>query len=464
MRDETIKYLDKEMSHGRCSARMSPEEVERALGSPFQASPFGMVERLGKEPRFVRNFSFPYESSGLEYPSVNDRLASDDKLPPTLWCGPKEFAAVVAALPEGVVGRTDDAKSAFRQVPVRKEDRMWTVMEFEGGFYVDFCLPMGLSSSTDIWGRHVDVLRAGADVILREQFSERGAQFLGLHNWVDDLLQLAVLNGLDPTAATTICQDYYADAGVVLADEKGQDWSSVVLFQGLEWDLRLKIVSLPESKRLRALDKLSAFRSSPWVTKDAIESICGYLSHISFVVEEGRFHLVSLFKEKARFMKNPFLKLPLPTDVLADVDWWTARLEAGAPSVDSDSPSMSRRLTVPPALYPSIISSDASDIGIGIVSKADKHFGHSSLTGVETAPTSTYPKPLPWSLPSEPSSVSVQTPPASSYARRPTIRPSGRPGSLGARVRLASTRSSSKFTSSPQFTTASSTYSGFRRS
>jgi hypothetical protein len=218
------------------------------------------------------------------------------------------------------------------------------------------------------------VLRAGADVILRERFSERGAQFLGLHNWVDDLLQLAVLNGLDPTAATTISRDYYADAGVVLADEKGRDWSSVVLFQGLEWNLRLKIVSLPESKRLRALDKLSAFRSSPWVTKDAIESICGYLSHISFVVEEGRFHLVSLFKEKARFMKNPFLKLPLPIVVLADVDWWTARLEAGAPSVDSDSPSISRRLTVPPTLYPSIISSDASDIGIGIVVEGRQAF------------------------------------------------------------------------------------------
>ena len=56
-----------------------------------------------------------------------------------------------------------DVKSAFRCIPVRPEDRHLLGMIWQRMFFVDLCLPFGLSSSPGIW----ELFSSAAERILR---------------------------------------------------------------------------------------------------------------------------------------------------------------------------------------------------------------------------------------------------------------------------------------------------------
>ena len=51
-----------------------------------------------------------------------------------------------------------DVKSAYRNIPVHLEDRWMVGMMWEGGLYVDTCLPFGLRSAPKIFTAIVDAV------------------------------------------------------------------------------------------------------------------------------------------------------------------------------------------------------------------------------------------------------------------------------------------------------------------
>uniref|UniRef100_A0A0K3CCY1 Elongator complex protein 2 n=1 Tax=Rhodotorula toruloides TaxID=5286 RepID=A0A0K3CCY1_RHOTO len=381
-RELTMGYLTAEKKAGRVFGPYSKEETERMLGGPFQCSPFGIVERLGKAPRFVRNFSYPYASTpNADYLSVNRRIDDYDPRPSTYWGGPREFAAVVVGVPNDTVALIDDAKDAFRQVPIHPDDRKWLVMQFDGKFFIDSCLPMGLSPATDIWGRTVDLLRLGAESRLKKTFCDNGGDLHALRNWVDDLALLASLGRLSPAEATALADEYYDTFGLVLAKAKKRKmWSSIAVFQGLEFDLQNKILSLPNAKRLKALRKIDAFLQLSWITATAISELCGTLTHLAFVITEGRFFLSPLYIFETPFLARPYLKRVPDDDLLKAVRWWREALTLSDDEETTlrDSDLLPSRFSRP--LRPNALSielslyTDASDSGVGVVVNGSQAF------------------------------------------------------------------------------------------
>ncbi|GAA5972538.1 hypothetical protein JCM21900_000655 [Sporobolomyces salmonicolor] len=281
------EYIQKEKSAGRISAEMSKQEVEDITGS-FQVSPFGIVERPGKEPRHVRNFSFPYTSNRFNYLSVNDRISAFSPYPSAYWCGPRHFAQLVLEVDSNSEGQVDDLSKAFRRIPIHPVDRCWTDIEEDGKFHIDYCLPMGYSPATDIFGRLMDFTRLAAGVILAEQLAAHGGKFVAFRSWVDDIVVFIQRGRLSSFQATQLLDEFYDSLGFPLAPDKCQVWSSVVRFLGLDWDLKQKIVSLPEEKRVKAIVKITEFLTADWCTEQNIEGLAGYLSHISFAIPHSR--------------------------------------------------------------------------------------------------------------------------------------------------------------------------------
>ncbi|GAA5895413.1 hypothetical protein JCM5296_002399 [Sporobolomyces johnsonii] len=368
------EYIQKEKSAGRISIAMSQEDVERITG-PFQVSPFGIVERLDKEPRHVRNFSFPYPSNNLDYCSVNDRASSFSPFPSAYWCGPRQFAQLVLDIGPDAEGEVDDLSKAFRRIPIHPDDRRWTVIEDDDKFHIDYCLPMGYTLATDIFGRLMDFIRLAAGVVLAERLAAKGAQFVAFRSWVDDIVVIVRRGSLSPEGATAILDEFYNELGLPLAPEKRCSWSRTVQFLGLAWDLDHKIVSLPEKKRVRAIIKIKDLLVADWCVEKTVRALAGYLSHISFAIPRSRSHNQSLFRLLKRYSDNPYRHFPLPPDLDNDLRWWLARLGAVDPFAHDFAPdlpppphlSFSRSLSPPSATFPLILYSDASNVSIGIV-------------------------------------------------------------------------------------------------
>ncbi|GAA6046024.1 hypothetical protein JCM8097_008500, partial [Rhodosporidiobolus ruineniae] len=127
----TDKYLHGEEEEGQASGKLPEEGAFDLVGRvPFQVSPFGTVEVEDKDPRHVRDLSFPHVGSphySPSTPSVNDRLAAFSPHPRTLWCDPPEFAALLASLPDApeddeYVMQTDDVSRCYRRVRIHPED------------------------------------------------------------------------------------------------------------------------------------------------------------------------------------------------------------------------------------------------------------------------------------------------------------------------------------------------------
>ncbi|GAA5936263.1 hypothetical protein JCM10213_004724 [Rhodosporidiobolus nylandii] len=386
-REANLLCAEKENSRGHCSQRMPLEEAVKVLGQPVQISPFRHVERTGKELRHVRDFSFPYASSSSPTPSsllsssINSRISLIDEKPRTFWAGPSSFAEDVLSLPSDVevLVLVDDAKSAYRQVPVAREDWPYLVFEVEGGVHLDYFLAMGLSSATDIWGRLADVMRLGAQSVLREEFLRRGGDVLFWRNWVDDFILTAVIRGgLSKEEATRLADEFYARLGVELSREKRREWSSIAVFQGFVWLLKEKVVGVPETKRRKAIERVRFFKELDTVDYLEITTLTGYLSHLAFAIPDASFHLAPFFAFQAPFLQYPYIrKRPTPSLTTA-LEWWLERLgpdeDLPPASPSSPFPFLHRKLASPLSTSPIHIFSDACDSGIGVVVENEQQF------------------------------------------------------------------------------------------
>ncbi|GAA6045561.1 hypothetical protein JCM8097_006874, partial [Rhodosporidiobolus ruineniae] len=380
----TDEYLHGEEEEGQASGKLPEEGAFDLVGRvPFQVSPFGTVEVEEKDPRHVPDLSFPHVGSphySPSTPSVNDRLAAFSPHPRTLWCDPPEFAALLASLPDApeddeYVMQTDDVSRCYRRVRIHPEDWRYIVMQHDGGFFVDFSLPMGLASATEIWGRLADVIRLGVETVLRPRFQKYGGDVFLFRNWVDDFNILVRLGRLSRKQAGELIAWYYSIFGLPLSLTKRIALSPLSLFQGLVWDPKRKLVALPVKKQEKALRKVKFALSLPTLSRTNLFAIVGHLSHVSFAVPDGRFHLTHLFALQAPFFEKPKLKIPLSSAARSELEWWQDRLESAVPP--SPNPSLDSRLAFSPSLsrvfskpsYNTTIElfCDACNGGVGVV-------------------------------------------------------------------------------------------------
>jgi hypothetical protein len=103
--------------------------------------------------------------------------------------------------------------------------------------------------------------------------------------------------------------DLIAPLRVPWHPDKGQDFSTLVIFLGFLWDIATKSVSLAKPKRIKFLDRVISFITSFSNTRCQIHDIMrihGSLCHITYVYPLGRSRLASLSTFISTFNDDSF--------------------------------------------------------------------------------------------------------------------------------------------------------------
>ena len=141
----SIRYLGSLIamrSQNLKSAKDNPFDVPPF--DPFRVSPLGIIPKKSPgEFRLIHHLSYPAGSS------VNDGIPKE--LATVKYATIDDAIRLIKSLGKGCFLAKTDIKSAFRIIPVSPHDFPLLGMEWQGKFYFDKCLPMGCSSSCNIF-------------------------------------------------------------------------------------------------------------------------------------------------------------------------------------------------------------------------------------------------------------------------------------------------------------------------
>lgn len=231
----------------------------------------------------------------------------------------------------GAQAATLDIEGAYRTVPIQPNHKAYVIVEFEGLFYMDHNVPFGLASAAGLQGEVAD---ATVDIW----------RHLGVgpvKKWVDDfdVFRFPVEHGPFVGTSDGIIYHYSYDLTSIKQliaplqipwhKDKGQEFGDSFVYVGFLWDLPSRTVRLPERKRLKLISKLTRFVDTyahSQVPKNELESVCGSLSHVSFVYTRGNSYLSNLYICLSSF-SNVFSPRFLSHSAISDLRWWLQQLQ-----------------------------------------------------------------------------------------------------------------------------------------
>lgn len=343
-------YIATEIAAGRFSQPFLPNDLEQLVG-PFRTGPLGVV--FNGKPRVVLDHSYPRNNPCIK--SINSEI--DNSSFQCDWTTFLDCFLRVSEAPAGTQVAVFDVETAHRRCPSAPQDRLHVCVHWRGRVYIDHCCCFGCSSSCGIFGRLAD---AASTIFLHRGVDE-------VSNWADDFnfWRFPKIPSLDGPWT----YNYDEQLPIRVATEIGWPWSAkkskpfsqIWEFIGFRWDLVEKSVTLPETKKIKFLSKLSTCVAGNSLTRREVDSIIGSLNHIAPIIATSRTHLPSLYRFAARFRPtdSTFRKISVPTEVIDDVQWWTQQLSL---------PFCGIYIEVPPTPYTIQIYVDASTSwGIGLI-------------------------------------------------------------------------------------------------
>ena len=283
----------------------------RILG-PFRARPLthlrcsgvGVVPKKNNTWRMIMHLSAPAGNS------INDYIPKDDFS--LHYASIDDAVNLLLSLGKGANMAKVDLKSAFRMVPVRKEDWQFLGIKWKDRFYVDTCLPFGLRSAPFLFNQFTDAL----EWILRNNYDLHW-----LIHYLDDYFLAGPPN-------SSICHDHLQcflkvcmRLGFPVAMDKVEGPATTLIFLGLELDSVLKQIRLPKAKLEEILMELTHWLCRRKTTKRELLSLIGKLAFAARAVPAGRLFLRRLItlSTKVRCLHH---HLRLTKDARADILWW----------------------------------------------------------------------------------------------------------------------------------------------
>ncbi|KAM9324594.1 uncharacterized protein PAF06_000661 [Gastrophryne carolinensis] len=235
-------------------------------------SPLGVVPK--KEPgkfRLIHHLSFPRGGS------VNDGI---DKELSSVSYTSFDFALdmVREAGPAALLAKTD-IESAFRLLPVHPDSLYLLGCFFEGGYYVDRCLPMGCSISC----AYFEAFSSFLEWVVKER-----AGMGSVTHYLDDFLCVG-------PGGTRVCHlllstmlNVFGAFGVPVAHDKTEGPATVIKFLGIEIDTVRGVCRLPRDKIEDLVGGLEGALGVKKVTLVQLQSVLGKLNFACRVLPMGR--------------------------------------------------------------------------------------------------------------------------------------------------------------------------------
>ncbi|KAM9326262.1 uncharacterized protein PAF06_002450 [Gastrophryne carolinensis] len=274
-------------------------------------SPLGVVPK--KEPgkfRLIHHLSFPRGGS------VNDGI---DKELSSVSYTSFDFALdmVREAGPGALMAKTD-IESAFRLLPVHPDSLYLLGCFFEGGYYVDRCLPMGCSISC----AYFEAFSSFLEWVVKER-----AGLGSVTHYLDDFLCVG-------PGGTRVCHlllstmlNVFGAFGVPVAHDKTEGPATVIKFLGIEIDTVRGVCRLPRDKIEDLVGGLEGALGVKKVTLVQLQSVLGKLNFACRVLPMGRVFTRRLSLATAG-VQEPHHFIRLTAAMKEDIRMWVTFLES----------------------------------------------------------------------------------------------------------------------------------------
>ena len=310
--DIVEKYLKHETSLGRISGPFDfpPFKI-------FQINPLGVIPK--KDPgkfRLITDLSSPRPNSNSTShsgKSINENI--DKVFCEVTYSSLQDAIHLINNQKPGCWLSKTDIESAFRLLPISPDQRCLLGMSWQGKFYFDNCLPMGASSSCQLFERFSCAL----------QFISESVGIRNSIHYLDDFLfindsfascenDLRLFKGL--------CKDI----GVPLAPDKTVTPTQTLTFLGFSLDTVQGTVSLPMDKLQKCKDMIHEILLSNKLKVASLLSLQGLLSFSCAVIRPGRAFIRRLYSLTAGLLPHYYVRLD--KEHKSDLHMWLQFLES----------------------------------------------------------------------------------------------------------------------------------------
>ncbi|XP_062590215.1 uncharacterized protein LOC134251812 [Saccostrea cucullata] len=295
------EYIETGLEKGRIAGPFLTPPLDRFIVSPLGLVPKGNSGNF----RIIHDLSFPKDQS------VNANI-------------PKELSAVHYDSIDNVVGLVQkfgknslmaksDIEDAFRIVLIHPLDHHLLGFHWENSFYYDMCLPMGASSSCQIF----ESLSCALQWIMEIVFKAAGVSHI-----LDDFFFVGPPNSSkcrdDLVSFLFLCRQ----TGIPIKMQKTQTPTTKKIIYGIEVDTGTMEYRLPYEKVVKIREMLDHLKKCKKVSLKELQSAIGLLSFACGVVVPGRAFLRRLinltcgFDDSKRYVK-------LEKEARADLATWS---------------------------------------------------------------------------------------------------------------------------------------------
>ncbi|CAG2189540.1 unnamed protein product [Mytilus edulis] len=210
-----------------------------------------------------------------------------------------------------------DVENAFRLLPINPEDYHFLGFTWNGKFYYDTCLPMGLSSSCQLFEKFSTALHW----ILTSSFGISNVSHL-----LDDFVFVSKASSKACDHALHSFLKLCKTIGVPIKHEKTRFPTTVLTIYGIEIDSNEMIARLPSDKIEKIYDMLVSVKRRRSVTLRDLQSLIGLLNFACSVIIPGRAFLRRLINLTLGHT-NPQFRITLNAEARADLRAWFEFIE-----------------------------------------------------------------------------------------------------------------------------------------
>ncbi|CAG2213355.1 unnamed protein product [Mytilus edulis] len=210
-----------------------------------------------------------------------------------------------------------DVENAFRLLPINLEDYHFLGFTWNGKFYYDTCLPMGLSSSCQLFEKFSTALHW----ILTSSFG-----ISNIFHLLDDFVFVSKTCSKGCDYALHFFLKLCKTIGVPIKHEKTRFPTTVLTIYGIEIDSNEMIARLPSDKIEKIYDMLVSVKRRRSVTLRDLQSLIGLLNFACSVIIPGRAFLRRLINLTLGHT-NPQFRITLNAEARADLRAWFEFIE-----------------------------------------------------------------------------------------------------------------------------------------
>jgi len=257
--------------------------------------------------RLLHNLSYPYDHN-----AVNINIAQENKT--VHYSTIRDAAKLLNSIPHPHMAKSD-IKDAFRLIPLDPRDYHLTGIKLNGKYYYDKCMPMGASSSCNIFEKFSDALV----YILNTHYGESNVVKI-----LDDFLFIG-----DTEESCNRALDSFISLttliGVPLSDDKTVRATKVIQFLGITLDSTKMEASLPIGKVNKYGKDVEMLMNQTHTTFRAFRSVIGKLQFSTCIISAGHCFLRRMYN--AMIGKKKWAKIIISESIKEDLRIWSSFLK-----------------------------------------------------------------------------------------------------------------------------------------